>query len=1055
MSEQMERNAYRQLLEGITFYIDKVVSDNKEKTTTARIVFVQEDGSYTIDLDGKQYSNINTIGGTCTVNEMVKVMIPQGQYNNMFILKGGSGSDGGSTSGVTSVNGKAGNVVLTASDVGALPNTTVIPTKTSELQNDSNYVVDKDYIHTDNNYTNEDKASVGTIKDKVDKVEGKGLSTNDLTDALKNQYDEAVVDKHTHANKQILDEITAPYTEEEKTKLEGIESGAQKNTVTGVKGNSETAYRTGNINITKENIGLSNVDNVKQWSNNNHPTTLSGYGITDGVDSTDFSNLEQRVNTNEDNIIMLDSDIEGLNTNVGTLQTDMGSVKTAVKTLQDTYVPNTRKVNGKSLDKDISIDKSDVGLGNVENYKSVSVNANQGLTDIEKQNARNNIGAGTGSSDFSGKYEDLTGRPTLGTASSKDVPATGNANVTQVVMGNDTRLTDSRKASDVYPWAKEENKPIYTKDEVGLGNVPNVSTDNQTPTFTQNETLVNIVSGEKLSILFGKISKAISDLISHIANKNNPHEVTKDQVGLGNVGDFKAVSTVENQGLTDVEKANARTNIGAGTSDFSGSYNDLTNKPTTFPPSEHNHDDRYYTESEIDEKLNTKVDNSATGADSLLSKITNSWTSPPTDNTYFIRQDIGGANQFGRVKFSTLWTYIKGKLANVATSGSYNDLSDKPTFLTGGSQTTISTVDSGTNVFTFTRSDGTESTFNVKNGSKGTNGIDGKDGVRGNTWRVGTDLTHAGDTATTTKFTSANTIIGDMYLNTQWQFVYQCIAVTSTDSTWEYLCSIKGGTLAWNSRNVNVASAEQITKSEVDGGENVYRFTLFDGSTSDLVVRNGTGVTIKTTSVAYQTSTSGTAIPTGEWYTDVPSVNKGQYLWSRTIVSYSDDNSTTTYSVAYQGKDGTNATTTDVATTTMNGLMSSTDKVKVDGIWDVVTFTKTLTVQTDWIDTGIAGNNLSNGSYVVQVSDMDASATTLYREIYTGVMSWFGTDTNSTNSCEIILHNAGHADNQADIFLRTSRTPRSDGGSPVLRLQIASNRSNTETTYTFKFRRII
>ena len=48
----------------------------------------------------------------------------------------------------------------------------------------------------------------------------------------------------------------------DKTKLDGIESGAQKNAVLGVKGNSESAYRTGNVNITKENIGLGNVDNT-------------------------------------------------------------------------------------------------------------------------------------------------------------------------------------------------------------------------------------------------------------------------------------------------------------------------------------------------------------------------------------------------------------------------------------------------------------------------------------------------------------------------------------------------------------------------------------------------------------------------------------------------------------------------------------------------------------------------------------------------------------------------------------------------------------------------
>lgn len=48
----------------------------------------------------------------------------------------------------------------------------------------------------------------------------------------------------------------------------------------------------------------------------------------------------------------------------------------------------------------------------------------------------------------------------------------------------------------------------------------------------------------------------------------NPHNVTKSDVGLGNVGNFKAVSTVANQGLSDTEKSNARTNIGAGTSNL-------------------------------------------------------------------------------------------------------------------------------------------------------------------------------------------------------------------------------------------------------------------------------------------------------------------------------------------------------------------------------------------------------------------------------------------------------------------------------------------------------
>ena len=55
---------------------------------------------------------------------------------------------------------------------------------------------------------------------------------------------------------------TEDYTSEEKTKLAGIAAGAQVNTLTGVKGDSETDYRTGDVNITKANIGLGNADNT-------------------------------------------------------------------------------------------------------------------------------------------------------------------------------------------------------------------------------------------------------------------------------------------------------------------------------------------------------------------------------------------------------------------------------------------------------------------------------------------------------------------------------------------------------------------------------------------------------------------------------------------------------------------------------------------------------------------------------------------------------------------------------------------------------------------------
>lgn len=66
-----------------------------------------------------------------------------------------------------------------------------------------------------------------------------------------------------------------------------------------------------------------------------------------------------------------------------------------------------------------------------------------------------------------GADNEILNKPTLGTAAAKDVPVSGDAATTEVVMGNDSRLTDARNAADVYSWAKAETKPTYTASEVG------------------------------------------------------------------------------------------------------------------------------------------------------------------------------------------------------------------------------------------------------------------------------------------------------------------------------------------------------------------------------------------------------------------------------------------------------------------------------------------------------------------------------------------------------------------------------------------------------------
>lgn len=72
--------------------------------------------------------------------------------------------------------------------------------------------------------------------------------------------------------------------------------------------------------------------------------------------------------------------------------------------------------------------------------------------------------------------------------------------------------------TNVYTHPGGTNPHGTTASDVGLGNVPNVVTNDQTVTYTESTTLVKLTSGEKLSIAFGKISKAVTDLISHLAD---------------------------------------------------------------------------------------------------------------------------------------------------------------------------------------------------------------------------------------------------------------------------------------------------------------------------------------------------------------------------------------------------------------------------------------------------------------------------------------------------------------------------------------------------------
>lgn len=112
---------------------------------------------------------------------------------------------------------------------------------------------------------------------------------------------------------------------------------------------------------------------------------------------------------------------------------------------------------------------------------------------------------------------------------------------------------------------------------------------------------------------------------------------------------------------------------------------------------------------------------------------------------------------------------------------------------------------------------------------------------------------------------------------------------------------------------ITVTATSALTKSGtitipivVDGDITINKTFSYSIAFKGQTGQNGTSVTVSSTSVTYQTGTSGTTPPTGTWSPTVPNVANGQYLWTKTVVKYSDGKSTESYSVSYKGTNGTN-----------------------------------------------------------------------------------------------------------------------------------------------------
>ena len=166
-------------------------------------------------------------------------------------------------------------------------------------------------------------------------------------------------------------------------------------------------------------------------------------------------------------------------------------------------------------------------------------------------------------------------------------------------------------------------------------------------------------------------------------------------------------------------------------------------------------------------------------------------------------------------------------------------------------------------------------------GAAGRNGVDGKDGRDGTSGRgiASTEVKYQSSQSSTTVptgewLTAIPSVQEGWYLWTRTQFTY-------TDSTVSYGYS------------VSRQGADGAAGS--DGAPGAPGADGKDGA-------NGVGVS--GSEVRYQASNSGTTAPTGSWLTSPPSLDAGQYLWTRTTITYTDGKSTVSYSISMKGETG-------------------------------------------------------------------------------------------------------------------------------------------------------
>ena len=171
-------------------------------------------------------------------------------------------------------------------------------------------------------------------------------------------------------------------------------------------------------------------------------------------------------------------------------------------------------------------------------------------------------------------------------------------------------------------------------------------------------------------------------------------------------------------------------------------------------------------------------------------------------------------------------------------------------------------------------------------GDKGDTGSTGATGPKGDTGATGNGIS-----SITNYYLASASSSGVTTSTSGWTTTIQ-----STSTSKRYL---------WNYEKIAYTNGNTVnTTPVIIGTHGATGATGPKGEKGDTGATGPAGRGVKSTAVTYQASSSGTTVPTGTWSTSVPSVSAGNYLWSRTVITYTDGSTSTLYSVGKMGNTG-------------------------------------------------------------------------------------------------------------------------------------------------------